>query len=103
MRKFITWHNLKCEYGNASWSVIDGIVFVRTCDGQKAGPFAGGYCADSNYELAGRQSDERSLNPKFRTGTYITIVRILFGKERRGPKGISLISVKRHMLSRNRE
>jgi hypothetical protein len=41
MRKFITWHTTKSEYGTGSWAVIDDIVFVRTCDGQKATQLGG--------------------------------------------------------------
>ena len=35
MRQFIVWHNSKSEYGTGSWAVIDGILFVRTCDGRR--------------------------------------------------------------------
>jgi hypothetical protein len=41
MRKFVTWSNLKCEYGNGSWALIDGIVFVKTCNGSKATQLGG--------------------------------------------------------------
>lgn len=35
-RPFVIWNNLKCEHGQGSWAVINDIVFVRTCNGQKA-------------------------------------------------------------------
>jgi hypothetical protein len=40
-RKFITWHNLKCEHGNGSWCLHDNIVFVKTCNGSKATQLGG--------------------------------------------------------------
>ena len=41
MRKFIVWHNTKSEYGDGSWAIIDGMVFVRTGHGQKATQIGG--------------------------------------------------------------
>ena len=41
MRKFIVWHTSKSEWGSGSWAIIDGMVFVRTCDGQKATQLGG--------------------------------------------------------------
>jgi len=40
-RPFVIWSNLKCEHGNGSWVVIDGIVFVKTCYGSKATQLGG--------------------------------------------------------------
>jgi hypothetical protein len=62
MRKFVTWSNLKCEYGNGSWALIDGIVFVKTCNGSKATQLGGstpeGIARILIYELAGGRSDD---------------------------------------------
>jgi hypothetical protein len=41
MRKFVTWHTLRNEYGNGSWAVIDGMVTVRTPDGTKSAQIGG--------------------------------------------------------------
>ena len=36
MRKFITWHNLKCEHGQCSWSIDEqNLVTVVTQHGRK--------------------------------------------------------------------
>ena len=40
-RPFVIWNNLKCEYGNGSWALIDGTVFVKTCNGSKATQLGG--------------------------------------------------------------
>ena len=40
-RPFVIWSNLKCEHGNGSWAVIDGIVFVKPCNGSKATQLSG--------------------------------------------------------------
>jgi hypothetical protein len=34
-RKFVVWDSVRDEYGNYSWCVNDGLVFVRTPFGQK--------------------------------------------------------------------
>jgi hypothetical protein len=41
MRRFVVWTTSKSEYGSGSWAVIDGIVFVRTCNGHKATQLGG--------------------------------------------------------------
>ena len=41
-RPFVIWNNLKCEYGNASWAVVDdSIVTVRTAHGSKSAQVGG--------------------------------------------------------------
>jgi hypothetical protein len=41
MRQFITWHTLKNEWGNCSWSADDGILTVVTADGRKTARLGG--------------------------------------------------------------
>jgi hypothetical protein len=38
MRSFILWNDLKCEYGNGSWALIDGTVTLRTAHGKRSAP-----------------------------------------------------------------
>jgi Terminase RNaseH-like domain len=40
-RPFVIWRTLKCEHGQGSWAIIDGMVFVRTCNGHKATQIGG--------------------------------------------------------------
>jgi hypothetical protein len=41
MRKFVVWRTSQSEWGTGSWAIIDGMVFVRTCNGQKATQIGG--------------------------------------------------------------
>ena len=41
MRKFVTWNNLRNEYGNGSWCIDGGMVTVRTPDGSKSAQIGG--------------------------------------------------------------
>jgi hypothetical protein len=49
MRKFTVWRTSKSEWGTGSWAIIDGMVFVRTCNGHKATQIGG-----SNPEVLAR-------------------------------------------------
>ena len=35
-RPFVIWQTTKSEFGTGSYAVIDGILFVSTCNGSKA-------------------------------------------------------------------
>ena len=36
MRKFIVWSQIRSEHGQGTWALIDDVVTVKTCDGQKS-------------------------------------------------------------------
>jgi hypothetical protein len=36
MRKFIVWREIRSEYGQGSWALIDDVVMLKTAFGQKA-------------------------------------------------------------------
>jgi hypothetical protein len=36
MRKFIVWREIRSEYGQGSWALIDDVVTLKTAFGQKA-------------------------------------------------------------------
>jgi hypothetical protein len=41
MRRDVVWTTTISEYGQGSWAIIDGMVFVRTCNGHRAAQLGG--------------------------------------------------------------
>jgi hypothetical protein len=40
-RRFINWISVHNEFGSASWSVLDDILTIRSCNGTMSSPLGG--------------------------------------------------------------
>jgi hypothetical protein len=41
MRRFINWVSVHNEFGSASWSVLDDVLTIRSCNGVMSSPLNG--------------------------------------------------------------
>ena len=59
MRKFIVWSQIRSEYGQGVWALIDDVVMLKTAFGQKATQRGGSppetIARILLYELSGEQ------------------------------------------------
>jgi hypothetical protein len=59
MRRFINWISVHNEFGSASWSVIDDILTVRSCNGVISAQLDGASPASLARILMHELSNER--------------------------------------------
>jgi hypothetical protein len=60
MRRFINWCSIHNEHGSGSWSVIDDVLTIRTCNGTKSIPLNGSTPAALAKILMAELAVERS-------------------------------------------
>jgi hypothetical protein len=58
-RRFINWVSVHNEFGSASWSVLDDILTVRSCNGVMSAPLAGSTPASLAKILMQELSNQR--------------------------------------------
>ena len=73
MRKFIVWSQIRSEYGQGVWALVDDVVILKTAFGQKAtqrGGHNGRKLAIGEANHAGMMpQSRRSSKTKFRSYT----------------------------------